>query len=367
MIMDIATSTKIALLITDRTALASHARSVLGRHGITIITEYDSLYSTAVIRKTLKDTGNTIFIRKSFSRMVHDWGPPFLIILDYRLNLGASSINDSDNRKLLRTFFISLVIMMKKSELDRAKVNFILLTDKTDFAEALAFQKNPVALLDILKSDNEEINSLINGISGNPAEFNRIFRILALPDSAFENSFEKAVIALTGKSEKAAGNGRPGPEAETKKPDMPVQTKKADTGTPPVAHVVYRVDDSLAFIDGAQASLRDNPSLGSLMPGEFYVLGRWEYRNQAEVAKILGECITGGVGGKRFHQNDEIIINLNDHCAIDATVIASLVMLLTKQLSVFNKKRIIVSYKNAEILEKGSGYILIKKHVQHAY
>jgi hypothetical protein len=365
--MDIATSKKTAVLITDRTAHASHARSVLGKHGITIITEYDSLYSTAVIRKSLKDTGNTIFIRKSFSRMVHDWGPPFLIILDYRLNLGASSINDSDNRKLLRTFFISLVIMMKKNELDKAKVNFILLTDNTDFNEALNFQKNPVAMLDILKSDNEEINNLICGIGKDPVEFNRIFRIIALPDSAFENTFEKAIIALTGKKDAAAGPERPLPEAVKETPKMPKEEKKADNDNPPVAHVVYRIDDSLAYIDGAKATLMDKPSLGSLVPGEFYVLGRWEYRNQADVARILGECITNGMGGKRFHKNDEIIINLNDHCTIDATVIASLVMLLTKQLSAFNTKKIIVSYKNADILEKGSGYILIKKHVRHAY
>jgi len=362
--MDIATSKKIALLITDRTAHASHARTVLGKHGITIITEYDSLYSTAVIRKSLKDTGNTVFIRKAFSRMVHDWGPPFLIILDYRLNLGASSLNDSDNRKLLRTFFISLVIMMKKNELEKATVNFILLTDKTDFAEALNFQKNPVAMLEILKSDNGDINNLVSGISGEPAEFNRIFRIIALPDSAFENSFEKAVIALTGKKDAAPGPVRTVPETGK---EMPKQEKKTENDNPPVAHVVFRIDDSLAYIDGAPASPGDNPSLGSLLCGEFYVLGRWEYKNQAEVAKILGECITNGMGGKRFHQNDEIIINLNDHCTIDATVIASLVMLLTKQLSAFSRKKIIASYKNADILENGSGYLLIKKFVQHAY
>ncbi len=354
---------KRALLITDNSAHVSHARSVLGRHNIIIATEYESLSSINVIRKSFKDTRNTVFIRKSFSRMVNDWGPPFLIILDYRIDLGPESIHDADHRKLLRTFFISLVIMMKRNELDKSLVNIILLTDKTDFAEALNFQKNPVTILDILMSDNEDINNLISGIKKDPGDFNKTFKIIALPDSSFENTFEKAILALT----KTGDEAKPAEPQKLAAARTAQPVEKKDPADRPVAHIVLRIDDALAYVDGAQVSIKDRPSLRSLSTGQFYVLGRWEYWNQAEVAGILGEYVTNGIGGKRFHQNDEIIINLGDHCTIDATVIASLVNLFTKQLSVYNKKSIVVSYNNADILEKGSGYILIKKYVRHTY
>ncbi len=355
---------KRALLITDNSAHASHARSVLGKHNIINATEYESLSSLNVIRKSFKDTRNTVFIRKSFSRMVNDWGPPFLIILDYRIDLGPESIHDSDHRKLLRTFFISLVIMMKKGELKNARINFILLTDKMDFAEMMNFQKNPVAILDILQSDNQEINNLIAGIRQDPAEFNRIFSIIALPNIAFDSSFEKAIIALIKENDTSLPAEQ---QVAADGATSPKPAKKTEPAEPPVAHIVFRINDTLAYVDGTKVPTKDTPALRSLAIGQFYVLGRWENKNQAEVAKSFGEYITKGIGEKRFHQNDEIVINLSDHCTIDATVIASLVMLFTKQLSMYNTRSIVVSYKNADILEKGSGFILIKKYVRHAY
>ncbi len=355
---------KRALLLIETSACLSHARSILGKYKIAITTEYDSLNSITVIKKSFIDTRNTVFIRKSFMRMVNDWGPPFLIILDYRINLGPDSIHDADHRKLLRTFFISLIIMMKKGVLEGARVNFILLTDKADFAEALNFQKNPVTILDILKSDNEEVNNLITGIRNDPAEFNSIFRIIALPGSAFEASFEKAVMALTQREEPKKAELIQ--EVRAERPST-VSAEKKEPVTAPVAHIAFRVDASTAYLDGVQVRVEDNASLRSMTGGQFYVCGRWEYKNQAEVARLLGEYVTNGIGGRRFHKDDEIVINLSDHCTIDATVIASLVMLFTKQLSVFNNKSIVVSYDNAAILENGSGYIIIKKYIRHAY
>lgn len=352
-----------ALIISDHPKCASHVRSILDKLKITIAAEYDCLNSISVIRRTLRETGNTVFIRKSFSRMAHDWGLPSLIILDYRINLGAESVHDVDQRKLLRTFFISLVVMLKKKELENSRITFILITDKDDCAEALGFQKNPVSILDILQSDNEEINGLIRGIRDNPDEFNRHFGIVALAIDTFRISFEQAVTA----SLQIAGSEKtPGPV--TAAADQTTATAAiTPAAAPPEAHIYVRLDEKTIYCDGKPVPDGDNPSLTPLIAGHFYVFGRWEYKNQAEVAKRLGDLISGGIGSKRFHPNDEIIVAISDECIIDATVIASLAMLFTKQLSAFKNKYIIASYENAVILEKGSGYILIKKYIRHAY
>lgn len=355
---------KQALLITANSALGSHARSILGKYRITVNTEYNSLSSITVIRNSLKETQNTVFIRKSFARLIKDWGPPVMLILDYRINLGPDSINDSDHRKLLRTLFISLVIMMKRNELCENRIAFVLITDQADFAEAMAFQKNPLSLLDILKSDNEEVNTLIGGIKKDPAQFNRTFRIAAIQGEAFEGSFENTVIAVS----KGDEIEQPLERRESKDP-RPRQdsAEKKNPAEPPVAHIVYRVNDATVYYDGAPVSADRIPSFSPFSAGQFYIVGRWEYKNQAEVAGQLGDYVVKGIGGRQFHKNDEVLINIGSHCTIDATVISSLVMLLTKSLAGFAKISIVVGYENAVVLEKGSGYLLIKKFIRHSY
>ncbi len=355
---------KQALLITGNSALGSQARSILGKYRITVNTEYDSLNSITVIRNSLKETQNTVFIRKSFARLIKDWGPPVMLILDYRINLGPDSINDSDHRKLLRTLFISLVIMMKRNELGESRIAFVLIADQADFAEAAAFQKNPVSLLDILKSDNEEVNALIGGIKKDPAQFNRTFRIAAIQDGAFEATFENTVIAVSKGDEIKQPQERP--EEKDPRPRQAGAEKKSPA-EPPVAHVVFRVDDATVYYDGTPVGADNIASFSPFSAGQFYVIGRWEYKNQAEVAVQLSDYIVKGIGGRLFHKNDEVVINIGSRCTIDATVISSLVMLLTKGLAGFTKISIVVGYENAVVLEKGSGYLLIKKFIRHSY
>ncbi|MBP7736387.1 MAG: hypothetical protein KA369_10485 [Spirochaetes bacterium] len=355
---------KQALLITGNSALGSHARSMLGKYRITVNTEYESLNSITVIKNSLKETQNTVFIRKSFTRLIKDWGPPAMLILDYRINLGPDSINDSDHRKLLRTFFISLVIMMKRNELGENSIAFVLITDQADFAEAAAFQKNPVSLLDIMKSDNEEVNTLIAGIKKDPAQFNRTFRIVPIQGDSFEASFEKTVIALSTGEEIEHSSERP--EEKDSAPRQ-AQAAKKNSAEAPVAHIVFRVDDATVYCDGVPVGKDRIASFSSFSADQFYVVGRWEYKNQAEVAGQLSDSIVKGIGGRQFHKNDDVVINIGNLCTIDATIISSLVMLLTKSLSGFTRISIVVGYDNAAVLEKGSGYILIKKFIRHSY
>jgi hypothetical protein len=352
-----------ALVITRHVSVVPGIKSILGNYAINIATDYDSLNSISVIKKSLVETGNTVFIRKSLSRFIGDWGLPLMILLDYRINLGPESVYDSDHRKLLRTFFISFLILMKQQELENVRIHFILLTDDVDLKEAEEFQKNPVTILNVLKSNNEDINSIIDNIKKEPEEFNAIFGIHALPVEGFIERFDctmKRVVQGAGaRTDANQGVDNPRPSS--------APAPKQDQELPPTAHLLYRFEDGTAYIDNKLAAAERNKVLSSIRPQQFYIYGRWETRNLAEITELIRQSVLSGIGGRQFKKNDQIVINLSDFCSVDATVISSLVKLFITDFAGFINKTIVVNFKNATILEKGSGYLIIKKYVRHDY
>ena len=99
-----------AIVISARRELAPALKVILNRHKISIDTSYDSLSSLLAITKSVRETGNTVFIRKAFSRFVSDWGLPDVLVIDDRIQLAIDSWQDPDNKKILRTLIVSIII-----------------------------------------------------------------------------------------------------------------------------------------------------------------------------------------------------------------------------------------------------------------
>lgn len=362
-------SDKYSLMITSNSRAAAHIRSVTDKLNIPLNMEYESFNSYRVMQKAVSETGNTVFIRKTIARLIDDHGLPELIILDYRLFLGPDQKSDPDRRKLLRTFFISYVIMMRKEKLPGLRGKFIFLANPEDVAEAAQFQRDPESILDIISTTNEDINNLAKTIRQDTGKFNSIFSIRVVPLDRVTDEIETALRSLLsdGGTDGVAPSSVPGAAPETN--GTAPSPERADAGdTPPaVAHLLFRTDESTAYKDNIKVTPDKVKNLETLALRQFYVVGRWEKRNLNEVVDSLQQAMQQGVGGISFKNTDQIVINICNQCTIDGTIISALSKLFNTVLAGYQSKKINVNFKNATILERAPGYIMIKKYIQHVY
>ena len=357
--------TKSALVITRHNHIFSHIKSVISRFDIIIHTEYESLSSVKVIKKAISETTNTVFIRKAFSRFINDWGLPSFILLDYRIDLGIDSAPDHDQRKLLRTFLISYIIMSQKAEYSDMSTNFILFAETNDLMEAREFENDPMKILDILDTANETINNVINTIKQDPGRIKRIFKLKVVPVERAQDDLEKTIHLLLkqappGVSSSPANTGR------TEESELLGAAKQADNRLS-TAIVAFRINDKIAYINNKPGDIEKNKYLKELAHRQFYIIGSCNNKNQHDVGTVIRQAVKNGYDNFAFSATDEIVINLTNSCIIDSTAISLLGGLFTNDLAKFKNKIINVNFKNACTLEKSKGYIVIRKYIRHAY
>ncbi len=136
------TTNKQALLITTQTELAKIIKTILANNSIEINTQYEALSSPEVIRNAYQNTGNTVFVRKAFSRLIAEQGVPFLVVIDYRIFLTSNLHEDPDMRKILKTLLISYIIMNSESN-NTVPARFVLIDVGEKGSGALEVEKVP--------------------------------------------------------------------------------------------------------------------------------------------------------------------------------------------------------------------------------
>jgi hypothetical protein len=173
---DISISRKAVLISENKRAFLT-LRGALGKHGIEFESGYLNLHSLPMIKKIIAKTGSTAFIRNELLRYLREVGMPYMVILDYDINLGADAAPQADTRRLLRTYLVSYIILAKAQGFERLSGNFIILGPLSRMAEILALEKNPPSILKMLSTKDDKVNAIIDEIKGDEARFNRLFYI----------------------------------------------------------------------------------------------------------------------------------------------------------------------------------------------
>ncbi len=356
---------KRAIVITAFKEIMPAIRAALDRYSIDIVSHYESLHSLSAIKKGIAQTGNTVFLRKAFSRFVNECGPPDILIIDEKANLGSDSSFEPDMRKLLRTFLISFIIMQKTYG-ERARANIVLIHSEEVKGEAPAYETEPTAILDFLSSQNDSVNRLIEDFKKQPERFHRSFAIKTisrrLPHRAIAQRLSEFIEKRLGLTAQEGAS-----IAQEESPAVPQSSRikireraKGDTCT-----VVMRTGDSIIMVNGVEKEVKAEGIYRVLPLNETYVLGSWSTGNQKEIADYIRKTLQRGAD-TAGDESPVLTINLT-RCEIAPEIISSLVDITTKSLPDSVEVKISVNFKSALLLENAPGYIMIRNHIQHAY
>lgn len=177
--MPIETSNKV-ILITEKPRITTPIKIALDSLGLEFTTDYPALTSLPLMRTGIAKSGKTAFIRTELLRFIKEIGYPRAIIMDSLIDLGPGSIQDADMMKIFKTFLIAYVILRKGSEHKNIRGNFILLTKGKDFEKKFGIGGNPHSVINLLSTQNPEINLFIDELKEDRGHFDSVFSITVL-------------------------------------------------------------------------------------------------------------------------------------------------------------------------------------------
>ncbi len=342
--------------MSENKRASASIRGALGRFGLEVESRFLNLNSIPMIKKILARTGNTAFIRTDLFRFIREEGAPFALVMDYAAGLGAD-LGDTDGRKLLRTFLVSYIILSRGRGFESLGANFLLLGTARNMGEITDIEQNPLSVLDMISTRDTIVNSFVNDLRGDRQRFLRHFYIRGLNTEAPAGEAADTVGRFV-----RSVNDR-GRVADVAVVSTGLSSREGDG---PPAKLLYRIDERRVWVDGDVLGVDSETRYAGLRTGEFYLAGHYTNRNLREVDGKLKSAITRGVATVKFEADSPIVINMQEGCVTDASTAASLVQMLVHDLGGFAGIRLTVNGENRRILEKSTGYTLLRDYLRYA-
>lgn len=204
--MPITMSNKV-ILITEIPRISTAIKIALNQVGLEIVTDYPALSSLSVMRTGIAKSGKTAFIRTELLRFINERGFPRAIIMDCKINPTSVPDVTADVFKIFKTFLIAYIILRKGEQYSGLKGNFILLTKGAGFDKETGIGSNPQSAIDMLSTENPEINILIDELKGSADQFNALFSINLLDTEQSSDVLRDSIVKFITKTEKGSDNG----------------------------------------------------------------------------------------------------------------------------------------------------------------
>lgn len=350
-------------LITEKTRINSPIKIALNSLGYELTEDYPALTSIPMMQKGIARSGKTAFIRAELLRFIQDKGFPRAIIMDSQIDLAIDAKQDPGMLKILKTFLIAYVILSKGVECRNLHGAFLLLTQGASFEKEFGIGSDPHSVMNLLSTNNPEINFFIDELRSDRERFLKLFSIELLDTGLSSDLITESVTRFLMKSSKAANDQLPRHETiEAHDEDAPAVLEKPEPAKTAggAVRVLFRIDEGSVYDDGEIVTdLTDEHR--SLAEREFYIIGTWSVDTGLEVSKKIAGVVQKGISEKaRFGYSDPVVFNIDDRCVIDKDTTLSMAQLFTKNLSLYKKISIKSGGKNAVLIQKSRGFPMIK-------
>ncbi|MFW5808707.1 MAG: hypothetical protein ACOC2H_07085 [Spirochaetota bacterium] len=342
---------KYAVVLTSTSRFDMVVKSALNRVGIKPITDIPNLSSLSTISRVLRTTRNTAFIRAELYRFIQEYGFPYIVVMDFKLDVGLDKTNDPDNMKIFRAFLISYLIFSMGRGFEKLHLNLMLLYDEQDTEIAQMLGQKPEKILSALNTRNEKVNELIAQLKKDSASFYRIFTFRFVAKSDIHRTIDDEITQFKQTI-----------ESKKKIRDKVVKKNAASVSKEEnePASVFFTANGQL-YINGEAADFDEYEESGD--DGDLIVKGHWTGMTSMEVSNRIKRSISQAIKDRNFKQDRPVNIHLPEKCIIDGSIASVLAGIVITDLSSFPNKKIHVSRFNQATLSESQGFNMIKEFV----
>jgi len=349
---------KVIILTTNNRLCKALLQSVRKKN-LEYESENISLYDMKHITRMVRTTKNTLFLREAFGNFIKENnGTPLCIVIDYKIDFGLPRNLDPDNMKLLKTFLVSSVILTDKTNLTYNVTNLVLISSPQNLKQLDMFKANPYLAYKIVKTENQQVNQLLEKAAGSAEKGNSLFSIdyLLIDES-------NDTLSAAHKLEVILDN-------LLKKKQSLMNLKKTEgqteiiSGKYEAAKILYKISDARLYLDGKVFNIENNDKFEKYKEDVIYILGYYIQNNVNQVNEKLEKFILEDLPRLRNISIDtEINISLNSHTIIDGGIAPALNILLSIKLKDFKNIHLITSPVNFKKIEKSPGFISLRNYI----
>jgi len=342
-----------AMIFTDYDNLSSLVTEILPAISVVQYSNGDSLSSLADLKKRIIEEGNLSFLKKDILTFIQNYGYPFVIIIDMKINTGLDS--DHDKMKVFKTLLLSYIIIMQSEQYKNVSCNLLILMDKNEYTHFKETLKHPQNIISLLKTNDERLNGIIHEYTGNNDKFKKSFNIL-VTDAEQEASLTKSEFILFINMIKAKEKLRN--KLMTEKPATHAGPK-INAAEP--ANVVLR-SGNLIFKNGEPPSTYEEKL--NLTEREIYISGNFTSFTRLDVVERLLRLIKTGFGIEfTLKKSDVLTINIPKESVIDSTTPITMAQLLSKELTDYKSVRIKTNAVHYQLMQQSQGFSMIQRNV----
>jgi hypothetical protein len=356
-----------SIILTDSFTLKRHLKSALSQHDLDIENE-PLLSDLVVIKDNIRKIGNTSEIRIALGNFIKTNGMPPLIIMDYMVDLGLSREADPDHRKLLRTFFISYVILLQGKGYYRKKNTLILVGDETQERQLGILCKQPHHFFNMMTTENPKINQWLKSFASNPALTNEFFHIdyLVKPkEGVIQGQIHKIHDIVTNVKRRL--------KMELSQHEIEREIKVEETApSPPQPLSLLYLFGNGDFYNNGTFEKYDKNIHGEILEDSLFFKGDWISLNQKDGYDLILETLIKRIVPKlsEINQNEsnknfipKINITLSDQCRIEPGTVPALISLIERELKKIGTVAINISARNKKAIMNTAGFKLLDNYI----
>ncbi|MBN1897623.1 MAG: hypothetical protein JW827_02515 [Spirochaetes bacterium] len=351
---------KKVLIITQNKRLLQALTNIIKNKDCSLVSGYPGLNDISLMKLQIKIKKNTSFIRTSFNQFIKDnGGPPVTIVLDYRMDLGLDDSLDPDKKKLFRTFIISSILLSRANTFGTYNtISMIFVGGPGDVKHFKAFKQYPNIVFKTVRTNNQQINDILDYYITHPEEANKIFYfnylIINESNDVIEPSkkFEKILDKVLSYQEKIVYK-------EKVKDQTPIMDGKYEP-----AKVVFKYSNSYVYLDGKTMNIENNQTYQQYKVNTVYIDGYYVNSTLQEVNRKLEKFFLEDLPKiRKVTPEDRIELDLNHHSIIDGATTHALNILVSFKLHEYKNIEILTNNENYRKMEKSPGFISLRKHI----
>ncbi|MGQ9616240.1 MAG: hypothetical protein ACUVWJ_07530 [Spirochaetota bacterium] len=352
---------KSILLIEDK-RFAHYIRQTLNNAKKEVDDSYPLLNDIETLRGDLLLNRNTRNFRASLAQFIKYNGFPFLFIIDYTVDLGLRKDEDPDKHKLMRTVLIAYIILASAKGYSNAVANIVFLISKKETPMIESFIKNPVLLMNQIKTRDERVNALINTFFSDIERVKNFFNISYLyqpGNSDFYTEIERLNKIIEETKNRIEAIDKIKEERKQIKDDKTTAMNPEDLEP---ADVICRATMDKLLINGELREITEEEK--KLYQEKTIVLnGPLTVRTMHIVKDRILATFNAMAKIHPFKKDERLFIEIPDSSAIDGSVASSLGTFLTNTLSRYRGISLNIGDENLEKLKNSRAYFAIEDFV----
>jgi hypothetical protein len=344
-------SKKVLLLTTDK-RFEAQVRQDISSFDLEVEQGSYTIASLQTIKRVLRTVKSTSFIRSELFSYIKENGFPYMVIMDFRIDLDMGSDFDPGNLKVLKSLLISYIVFSMGRGFEKLHLNLLLVFEHKDREVCLKLDSSPQQLLSLLQTQNEQVNQLINKLKVDPLLYNKIFLMHTLLKDE-----------VSGKLAQKIGGIKMTFDSKQKMVDKVLKSKLSSVSKEKVepADVIFKSGGVYYYNGEAIESVVEKYE--SIEEGKLYVDGHWTSHTLMDVRNRIRKTVSKAIKEHRFQPNQELHLCLLEKCIIDASIASTLASLLIQDFAKMQKVKVLVSSHNEPILKESEGYNMVKEYL----